>query len=69
MARLLGAIFGLNRGNLLDAEADAWEALGIVRSTAAVAVPIAVAVAIEVLIERGELDRAEQLAAEEVPRS
>jgi hypothetical protein len=44
MARPLGAILGVNRGNLLDAEADAWEALGIVRSTAAVAVPIAAAV-------------------------
>ena len=55
------AIFG--RGRLLDAEADAEDALGAMPQASGVAVPAVTAVLAEVLIERGELDEAEGLLA------
>jgi DNA-binding CsgD family transcriptional regulator len=62
MARMLGALLGLHRGALLDAEADAAEALAMTRDYPGVH-PAAAAWAGRVAIERGNLDHAEQLLA------
>ncbi len=64
-AQLLGAMFGLLRGTLREAEADAMEALAI--SAEHPSYPFAAGVAAQVLIERGELDRAGQLVTEPAP--
>jgi DNA-binding CsgD family transcriptional regulator len=60
------AIFG--RGRLLDAEADAEDALGAAPQTFGFAFPAVTAVLAEVLMERGELGKAEKrLAVAQVP--
>ena len=59
------AIFG--RGRLLDAEADALDALGAAPQAHGFAFPAVTAVLAEVLMERGELGKAERRLAAQVP--
>jgi DNA-binding CsgD family transcriptional regulator len=61
MSRLLGTLLGLRRGTLLDAEADALDAIDLAVEHFFFAVPGAVGLASEALVERGELDRAGEL--------
>jgi DNA-binding CsgD family transcriptional regulator/tetratricopeptide (TPR) repeat protein len=68
MARVLRAILGLRRGTLLEAEADALEALDLARDHLALALPLAVGIAAEALVERGDTDHAEHvIAANPIP--
>jgi DNA-binding CsgD family transcriptional regulator len=66
IARILGALLGLQRGALRDAEVDAWEALSIARTYQEGFLPFAVSLVADALTERGDLDRAEELLAEPI---
>ncbi len=64
MARLLRAILGLRRGSLLEAEADALDGLELAQTHFAVGLPLAIGVAVEALVERGDVDRAERILSD-----
>jgi DNA-binding CsgD family transcriptional regulator len=65
-ARILSAMLGFHRGALPDAEADATEALVMTRDYPGIR-PVAASWAVQVAIERGALDLAEQVLAEQIP--
>jgi DNA-binding CsgD family transcriptional regulator/tetratricopeptide (TPR) repeat protein len=63
MARLLRTILDLRRGALLEAEADALEALALTGDHFVLGLPLAVGVAAEALVERGDVGRADEIVA------